>query len=151
MKGLKGLEKSLLALAKTYGSPKYALQALRPAIRKALMPIFELIKRTTPVDTGRLRDSTKLAIRRPKANEKKNPGIGKNAVLIGLVGWFWRSGSPIGRQGLAVEFGTQHRPAKPVLRPALERNFSKIVTTFRTELGTAIKKKARQLHKKNRR
>ena len=77
VKGLKGLEKSLLALAKTYGNPKYALQAIRPAIRKALMPIFELIKRTTPVDTGRLRDSTKLAIRRPKAIEKKNPGIGK--------------------------------------------------------------------------
>ena len=60
--GLKGLEKSLLDLAKEYGDFKFALQAIRPAIKDALKPLVPEIKGKTPVHSGKLRDSTKLQI-----------------------------------------------------------------------------------------
>ena len=151
VEGLKQLERNLSELGRTYGDPKYALQAIRPAIRAALLPIRDRIKQNTPVDTGGLKASTNLRITKATNKLKRNRNVGQDAVIVGQVGWFWRSPNSLWRQALSVEFGNATTKAQSTLRPALERNFSRIVATFRDTLGPAIEKKARQLAKKTRR
>lgn len=84
------------------------------AVRAALEPMVGDLRRATPVDTGALRDSTRVAVlRRPR-------------LAVGSVGW---SGRRVRRaQMLAVEFGARRRPGRRVLSglfdaAAMERRF----------------------------
>ncbi len=144
--GLKELEKSLLDLGKTYGDPKYALQALRPALKKAAEPIEETIKFNTPVDEGTLRDSTQTRIM--KTNKRAKNKLGEDAVIHAEIGWHWKGDKRLWRQSLAVEFGNSKTAAQPVLYPALQQNAGNALNIFKSELATSIKKKAQSLAKK---
>jgi HK97 gp10 family phage protein len=138
VKGLKELEKKLLALSKEYGAKK-ANSALRAPLKAAMSPIVQEVKNNTPVDTGALRDSTKLRIRQPSKQIKAdNPDV----TMIASVGWEENR-----KQQIAVEYGTNSREANPVLRPALENNKKEIVARFAKTLGPSIERSARRLSK----
>ena len=146
VEGLKQAERNLRELAKTFGDPKYALQAIRPAIRKALLPLKKQIEGDTPVLSGKLKSSVAIKITKPNKREKQK--LGSDAVIFGKVGWFWKAPETYWRRGLAVEFGTKNKQATPVLVPALEQNIQQMINTFKSTLGPAIEKKAKALNKK---
>ena len=83
--------------------------------REALEPVLDDLRRATPVDTGALRDSSRLEVSRRDG-----------AASVG-----WSSGRRVRRaQMLAVEFGNRARPGRRVLsslfdseRDAIERRF----------------------------
>ena len=148
VQGLKELEKNLLALNKEYGG-KSAPSAMRPAIKAAMSPLLSQVQSETPVDTGRLRDSAKLAIGVPsKKMVSQSQHFKSSTIIAGRVGWFWKSGNSLWKQGLAVEFGTANQKANYTLTQLLERNNSQMISTFKNSLGPAIEKKAASLHKK---
>lgn len=81
------------------------------------------IRAHTPVDTGRLRRSTKV---------RYNPSNGSVSV-----GWFVNSGGttpPHMAQALAVEYGNKYRPGRFVIRNALRRN-RRTIRNFQVRQG----------------
>lgn len=146
VEGLKELEKALAELKEEYGG-KSAQQAMRPAVRKALKPAESTIKSTTPVDSGALAESTKIRIGKPSKAMLKSEHFNEQQVIAGRVGWTWKSPS-LWSEALAVEFGTQNRPADQTLRNAFDNHSDQMIETFKNELGPSIERKAKALHKK---
>ena len=146
VKGLEGLEKALLGLSKEYDNPKYALQAMRPAMKAAGNVIADEIEATTPVDEGDLKRSTGIKIK--KTNSKDKRSLGDDAVIHVEAGWMWPTDESLWFQSLAVEFGTSNTPAQPTLLPALERKSTTATDTFIEVLVPSIEKKAKSLEKK---
>ena len=144
--GLRQLERNLLEISKEYG-PKKALQTLRPAIRKALLPLEQQIRAKTPRDSGDLAKLTTIKVGKPSKRERGSSRVSSDAVLIGKVGWFWRGKPSFWFQALAVEFGTRFVPGRSVLRSAIESNQSTMLETFKRELKISIEKKVKQLSK----
>jgi HK97 gp10 family phage protein len=145
--GLKELEKSMRDLGKQYSDPKFAVKALRPALKNSVQPLEMTIRGNTPVDTGELRDSVKTRVR--QANKIDKGTLGQDAVMVADVGWHWVKGQSLLKQALAVEFGNKVTQAQPTLRPALFSNAQRIVDSFKTELIASIEKKAKQLANRN--
>lgn len=77
------------------------------AMRKICLLIEADAKRYCPVDTGRLRDSITHEIE--KGKDRVTGRVGTNVVY-----------------GVFQEYGTRYQSGKPYLRPALEKNKSKI-------------------------
>ena len=146
VRGLKELERSLIALQKEYGG-KAATQAMRPAVKAAMKPLENKIKQETPVDTGELRDSTKLKIGAVTKKMKVSAHYNSTTVIAGRVGWFWSKPS-LWHQALAVEYGTQKTPANHTLERVFDEEAVGMTKRFKDTLGPAIEKKAQSLAKK---
>lgn len=147
LKGMKELERSLLKLGKEFGDPKYALQALRPAMKKAMKPVEANIRANTPVADGDLKDSVNLKVK--KSNKKDKQVLGNDSVMVAEAGWFWRPGQSTFRKAIAVEYGTSTQEPQPVLRNALDSHANSLIQEFRSELIKSIEKKTKQLRRKS--
>lgn len=146
IKGLKELEKNLLALQKEYGG-KAAPQAMRPAMKAAVEPLKSTIQSNTPVDTGGLQASTKVKIGKPTNKMVNTEHYNSNTVIYGQVGWFWRKPS-LWFQAIAVEYGNRNISGKRVLSNAIEGGSNGALQRFKNTLGPSIEKKAKSLAKK---
>jgi HK97 gp10 family phage protein len=146
--GLKELEKNMRRLGREYSDPRFALKALRPAMRNAVKTLELNIRATTPVDTGTLSLSTKTRVRQSNKQDKQT--LGQDSVMVADVGWHWQKGQSLMKQALAIEYGNARSVAQPTLRPALAKNAQQIVDTFVTELRASIEKKAKQLARNSR-
>ena len=143
LKGDKELVKIFDKLVDDYG-PKEAKKVLRPAIKASLVDVADQIKRTTPVDTVALRNSTGIKVAVPSAKKRKR---NKHRVLEGLAGWLITKGSkhPSWPQAAAVEYGTEKRPGLGVIKKAYARNAQKIEIVFAKEFRERLLKRVRQL------
>lgn len=126
------VERVLLRLADEFG--RKGLLPLRRAVRAALKPALEDLRRATPVETGALRESARLTV----------SVLRRGAVARGRVGWSSRGGKVRAAQMLGVEFGNRTRRPGRVLsgvfereQDAIERRFS---ATLRAELDDALAK-----------
>lgn len=81
--------------------------ALSAGIRSALEPVLDSARRTTPVETGALRASTRIAV---------SAGRGQGR---GTVGWT-RRGGVRGAQMIAVEYGGRGRRGRRTLFRAFD-------------------------------
>lgn len=152
--GMKELEKQLLELGAIAAG-----KVLVKAARKAFLPVLRDAQRRVRVDTGLLRDSIKISV-------KKAPKGSDAAVVVGLriaVGKGGAKGdiaksvlpTPLTAKGRKqarkaawrksahwrwhfVEFGTKKVPAKPFLRPALSTNADLVLQTLKLELKREI-------------
>ncbi|HBC9089269.1 TPA: HK97 gp10 family phage protein [Citrobacter koseri] len=80
--------------------------------------------------------NTKANVRKGRAGAKyKTAGDKGNP---GGDTWYWRF----------LEFGTEHAPAKPVLRPAMNGVDTTVITVFAEEMEKAIDRAVRQATKK---
>ena len=146
--GLRELEQNLIALANTYG-PRNAISAVRAPLRASLRVVAEQIRINTPVDTGRLRESVRIRIGMATASLRRRPAIGANAILVGRVGWTWRTPS-LWRQAIAVEFGTRTTPAVSPIRGALSTLANEAITNFAPALARSIEQTAARLERRSR-
>ena len=90
--------------------------ALEAAMMKSVLMVEADSKRMCPVDTGRLRASITHEVRRI-ARDIVQGKVGSNVEYAAYV-----------------ELSTSKTPAQPYLRPALEKNWPKIVRLIRSAL-----------------
>ena len=147
VEGLKDLEASLRELGKEYGNPKYAVQAMRPAVRAAMEGVDDKIEQATPVDTGGLKDSTNVKIGKATKKILKSKHFNPNTIIVGRAGYFWKDKS-LWNQALAVEFGNEKKVANSPLRNTMTAEHQGMLKRFKETLGPAIEKKGKALNKK---
>lgn len=152
VEGLRELQDQLIEMVGTVG----AVKALAKAGRKALLPVLMEAKARVPVDTGLLRDSLKITV-------KKAPKNSEAAVVVGIKVAVGKGGGKSDLKKLSgaerkrawrksahwrwhfIEFGTSKMAAKPFLRPSFDRNAQRMVDMLRAELAKEI---ARVLRKR---
>lgn len=141
VQGLAGLERNILDLAEAYG-PRNARVAFNIPMRNAFRIVEDTIRSTTPVDTGRLRETVDLQSTTANRFERADS---PNAIWAVRAGWFWTSPSTFSFQALAVEYGTRFQPAERTLRRALEGNAGAVLNQFSRTLGANIERTADRL------
>lgn len=154
LQGVAELQQQLLALGAIQ-----ARKTLARAVRKALKPVLDEMQRRAPVDTGLLRDSLKLTIKRPKSGAVLVAGI---KVAVGKGGGVKDIAKAAGNMLLTakgkkvarkkawrnsahwrwhfVEFGTKHKAARPFIRPTFDRNVPAMLQALKTDLAKEIAK-----------
>ena len=146
VKGLKDLERALLALQKEYGG-KSGAQALRPAVVAAIKPLKAKVQDDTPVDEGYLLGSVKQTVGKPTRDMlSRTPGFyNSTTVLAGRVGYF---GNKVYRRALYMEYGTVDIAANHTLEQIFDSEGRAMIRRFSKTLGPAIEKKAKALNRK---
>lgn len=134
--GLKEIDKSLQQLPKAT-----AKNVVRRILKKSAKPIQRRAKSLAPVRTGTLRDSIFVSTKLSKAREKKRFGPGDIEIFIG-------AGGPGAYHAHLQEFGTEHHPPTPFLRPAWDSFKSSILDDIREDFWTEVKKAVERQAKK---
>jgi HK97 gp10 family phage protein len=138
--GLKDLQMQLEELRDV----ELAAKTLASAARKAFKPVLEAAQSRAPVDTGVLRDSIKIAVKKPKN--------GDAVVVVGLrIAKDKTAAARTGRKNADaswrwhfVELGTRFQGSRPFLRPALDGNAQAVVEALKTELAKGIQRVVRK-------
>lgn len=155
---------------------KDSRRIVRTGIKKALEPVLTDAKANALKDTGALAASLQIESRIPTRKDRRSKYVSYTDKFIGAVTTasgaklaktaFVNLRSPEAWKGhkeaikqvgiksdaraIAVEFGTAKMAGKPFLRPALENNYSSVVSELADHLRTALSKyKARQAKKGN--
>lgn len=148
VEGLAELEQALIDIGAATG-----IKALRSSGRKAMKTVLEAAKSGAHEDTGQLKQAMTISTKRDnksstraidinvgptrKTVTQKNSDGTKNKHKL----------SNINQKAIAQEYGTSKQKADPFLRPALEDNVGTVLSSFKTELASAIKKAARKYDK----
>ncbi len=108
---------------------KIAKKAVSKAVRRAMAPVRKQVKTTAPMDTGALKAHVSL-----RTSVRKS---GKVFARVGIRGGA-KNNPDTPYYFRMLEFGTQHIPARPFMRPALEHNASSILDAVAFELRKAL-------------
>lgn len=131
-----------------------ALRGLPPAVGKKVLrdilmeraePIAETVRALAPVDQGDLSESVTVSTRLSRAQRAayRKEAPGDVDVFIGP------GPHP---QAHLQEFGTEHHPPQPYLRPAWDRHIDTVFENIAEDLWEAIRQAlARQARKKRKR
>lgn len=148
LQGFESVDEMLGGLVRDFG-PRNAAGVTNQPLRKAMEPIFNAIKRNTPIDAGDLAASTKLRVGRPNnRRQRTSQAVDEFTVSEARAGWFWnRSTDTVNSyQALAVEFGTeQSGGGQKVLTGALRSGAKQAISILGQELAPRIIKRAREL------
>lgn len=126
-----------------------AVKVLGVAARKAFMPVLESARSMVPMDSGELRDSLKLTVKKPGAGGAvvvvglrigKGTGARQARVAAAAFGEGQIRSFPPARRWHFIEFGTAKLAAHPFLRPALDRNAAPVLEALKTEIAKEIAK-----------
>lgn len=135
---------------------------LNKAVRKSMTPVLNTAKSLVPIDTGALRASLRLEVRKPSRKDRRSKYVSENDVVIGNVttapgnvlakksfknmrSGQVQTGIKSDARAIANEFGTAKMPAKPYLRPALESQSGNVVNKLGQSLREVLEKyRARQ-------
>lgn len=155
--GLKELGERLRALPKEISGKNGG--PLLAALRKMGRAIQQEAQARVPVDTGTLRENIIVTRERDpkgmgateavhvtvryKAKAYKN---NKGNRRKGRVGENYKDYGPL-FYARFLEFGTEHAPAYPFMRPAFESQKSELPEMFKTELSAAIDRAVRKLNR----
>lgn len=160
IEGLKELEQALMELPKATGR-----NVVARALTKAGKPIVDAAKAKAPEDTGALRQSIQIIVRKRMRNPSLvyaviGPAMGEYRQLKTPVAYVrgWRANAGVKRTyqvggtpgvyGLFVEFGTIDTPAHPFMRPAWQANGGVALEIIQTELANEIEKARARLARK---
>lgn len=122
---LAALEKRLVEVA-----DKIAKKALRAAARKGMKIVRDEAKDNAPEDSGLLDENFALMTKAKDGEVTAKVGIRGGAKKNDTTPFYFRF----------QELGTKDIQAKPFLRPALEDNAEKILSTVADELNKALDK-----------
>ena len=129
--GLAALEAKLTEL-----DAEVAQRALVTACRKAMQPVLDDAKDLVPIWSGALRDAIKLSTGKPKDGAT----VAVAGLRIGSASSYNTGELPPSARWHFVEYGTSTQPARPFLRPALDKNADGVLDTLKKELAAAIKR-----------
>ena len=122
---LAALEKRLVEVA-----DKVAKKALRTAARRAMAQVRKEARDKAPEDTGLLDENFALMTKAKDGEVSAKVGIRGGAKKNDTTPFYFRF----------VELGTKSNKARPFMRPALENNAEKILSTVADELKKALDK-----------
>lgn len=151
VRGLDALQAQLLELGAELG-----LKTLAEAARKAFKPVLDDAKSMVPVDTGELRDSLKLSVVKSGSGDMaiavgirigKGTGSKQARVAAAAFGEGQLNSRPPARRWHFIELGTAELAPHPFLRPALDKNASRVLEALKVEIAKGI---ARALKKGSR-
>jgi HK97 gp10 family phage protein len=133
-----------------------ARKALGKALRAAMAPVEKTAEALAPVDTGRTRKAVKLRLQRRARDGSQAAVVGisrppkyarkkKNAGLLSKL-----KGRKVTRAFknhpyyfAFNELGTANQPARPFLRPALDRNAARVVRIFQASIAADLEQIAK--------
>ena len=144
---------------------KDASNMMRNAVRQSMKPVLDTARAIAPKDTGALAASLQVETRRPSRKDRNSKYIYAGDVVIGAV--TTASGKQLAKRkfnnvstgekqvgiesdarATVMEFGTAKTPAKPYLRPALEKSAAAVTGSLGKSLAIQLQKyKARQAKK----
>jgi HK97 gp10 family phage protein len=144
---------------------KDSRKILNKAVKKSMGNILDAAKSRAPVDTGGLRASLRLAVRKPSRKDKRSRYIENTDVVIGQI--TTAPGNVLAKlkyknaktgektvgvqsdaRAIANEFGTANMGGKPFLRPAMESQSQSTVSSLAGSLRLELEKyKAKQTKK----
>jgi len=156
--GFKELEEALGKLGPMItGLKGYPKNALRNASRAGAKVALDAAKAAAPVDTGRFRDAIRLKLLSLKYRDQATlRGDSKEYYYVGAslgesredtTEGVWYANAVIHR----TEMGTDKKPARPFLRPAVEGNLAKIENAIVTKLRGDLVKIAKKIGDENQR
>ena len=130
VEGLRALDRALGELPK-----RTAKATLRRVLKKAAEPMVDAAKARAPVLTGGLRlgihAGTKLSRSQRKATRRARKSFAEIYV-----------GPPPHSKAITQEFGAEHHPAQPYMRPAWDAVRFKVLEIIKSELWGEIRKSA---------
>jgi HK97 gp10 family phage protein len=144
---------------------KDSKKILNKAVKKSMGNILDAAKSRAPVDTGGLRASLRLAVRKPNRKDKRSRYIENTDVVIGQI--TTAPGNVLAKlkyknaktgektvgvqsdaRAIANEFGTANIGPQPFLRPAMESQSQTTVSSLAISLRSELEKyKAKQTKK----
>lgn len=136
---------------------KDSKKILNAAVRLAMKPVLDKAKMLVPVDTGALRASLRLEVRKPTRKDKRSKYVNDSDIVIGTVTTApgsvlakkkfinvktnkKQTGIPSDARAIANEFGTATMAGKPYMRPALESSGQESLNSLSISLKTALEK-----------
>ena len=160
--GFKEFDDLLTQMVNDFGY-KDARRILTRSVRRAMKPVLEQAKLFAPVDTGALERLLWLEARKPTNRDKRSKYVDRTDAVIATVTTppgtklakmkhynysesfkkkadITTTGIKSDMRAIAQEFGTAKTPAKPYLRPALERNHQSVVDSLGSMLGIELEK-----------
>jgi len=165
--GVAELREVFTQLANDFG-PKDSRGILTNAVRQAMGPALVTAKMNVPVDSGALRASLRIEVRKPNKKMKASKYISETDTVVATVttapgnvlaktkflnvhntkSKIKQVGIKSDARAIAAEFGTAHVAPQPFLRSALESNSGVIVNSLATDIKNSIDRyKARQARK----
>ena len=160
-------EELLSQIREDYG-PKDATGILKAAVKDAMQPVLMTAKALAPVDTGALRESLRVEVRRPNKRDLNSRYVFSTDSIIGTVTTapgnvlakrsfknLHNKKSKIKQIGIesdaranVQEFGSPYFPAHPFMRPALESQSANVASSLGEKLGKRLEQyKAKQARK----
>jgi HK97 gp10 family phage protein len=158
VEGVQELQNLFDEMANELG-PKDSQRILNKAVRTSMIPVLNSARQLAPVDTGALRASLQIEVRKPNRKDKRSKYVSENDTVIGLVttapasklaktkfknmrteSKFMQIGIASDARAVANEFGTAKMPAQPFMRPALESNAQNVVNSLSVNIATALRK-----------
>lgn len=107
---------------------KVGKRALRTAARKGMTLVRDEARANAPKDTGALKAHFALTTRLKGGTVFVRVGVRGGAVKNPTTPYYFRM----------IELGTQHIPARPFMRPALEGNAEAVFQIITAELSKAL-------------
>lgn len=132
--GFKELEDVLIQMSEDIGYDKGSRRVLTPALRAAAQPVLQKAIMQAPYDptnnkTKHLKDSFKIATRKPSARDMSSVHGSKTDVAIATVG------ARTDKRAISQEFGNHRVSPQPYLRSALESQWQTVVQIFGSYLS----------------
>lgn len=156
VEGMQDFENLIKEMQQDFGE-KDQKKILVKAVRKSMATVLNTAKNNVPVDTGALRASLRLEVRKPSRKDKRSKYVMPTDIVIGNVttapgnvlakkkfmnvktGQI-QKGIESDARHIANEFGTAKMPAKPYLRPAMESQGGNVVNSLAQSLKEALQK-----------
>jgi HK97 gp10 family phage protein len=156
VEGIKEFEDLLKEIQDDFGE-KDAKKILNKAVRHSMGHVLNAAKNLVPIDTGALRASLRLEVRKPTRKDKRSRYVENSDIVIGNV--TTAPGNVLARtkftnvktgqkqkgiksdaRAIVNEFGTAKLPARPYLRPAMESQAPTTVSSLGSSLKMALEK-----------
>lgn len=118
-----------------------ARNVLRRVAKKVLTPIADRARQLAPMDDGRLRASITVGNRLTRRQRSQSERGDPNDVVM-------YAGAGALPQAHMQEFGTQHSPPQPFMRPAWDQGKDRVLESIKEDLWTEIEKAAKRAARK---
>lgn len=147
MEGFEELEQQLLQVGQMYRTDLVARQTLSKAANEAMMVVLYSAAMDAPYDSTsdgpiHLRNTIRLDSRIPTAADKRSEYVNETDAVISVVS------AKKSAVSLSQEFGNARTSPQPFLRPALESNAERVISSLKDSLSRIIPEYVAKLNRR---
>jgi HK97 gp10 family phage protein len=147
MEGFEELEQQLLQVGQMYRTDLVARQTLSKAANEAMMVVLYSAAMDAPYDSKsdgpiHLRNTIRLDSRIPTAADKRSEYVNETDAVISVVS------AKKSAVSLSQEFGNARTSPQPFLRPALDSNAERVISSLKDSLSRIIPEYVAKLNRR---